>query len=76
MVDEISDVLNKEEFFGLYQVETTKAEMLIAAIPDVLQRLNISTTNLRGLCYDGASGSRGGVPTQLQQEPRATCSQQ
>lgn len=64
-----------EEFIGLYQVESTESGMLVAVIHDVLQRLNISVSKLRGQCYDGASamsGSRGGVATKLQQEePRA-----
>ena len=49
--------------------------MLVAVIHDVLQRLNVSVSKLRGQCYDGVSamsGSRGGVATKLQQEePRA-----
>ena len=64
-----------EEFIGLYQVESTESEILVAVIHDVLQRLNVSVSKLRGQCYDGASamsGSRGGVATKLQrEEPRA-----
>ena len=44
--------------------------MLIAVIHDVLQRLNISVSKLRGQCYDGGSAmsrSRGGGATKLQQ---------
>ena len=53
-----------EEFIGLYQVESTQSSILVATIRDVLQRVNVSITKLRGQCYDGASsmsGSRGGV---------------
>ena len=64
-----------EEFVGLYQVECTQAEMLVAVVHDVLKRLNISTLKLRGQCYDGAlsmRGSQSGVATQiLKEEPRA-----
>ena len=64
-----------EEFIGLYQVDSTQASALVATIRDVLQRVNVSITKLRGQCYDGASsmsGSRGGVAIQLQrEEPRA-----
>ena len=51
-----------KEFIGLYQVESTESGMLVAVIHDVLQRLNVSVSKLRGQCYDGASAmsrSRG-----------------
>ena len=64
-----------EEFIGLYQVSNTQSSTLLAVIRDVLLRVNISITKLRGQCYDGASamaGIRSGVATQiLQDEPRA-----
>ena len=63
-----------EEFIGLYQVESTAAEMLLTIIHDVLQRFNISVSKLRGQCYDGASamsGSRGVANKLQQEEPRA-----
>ena len=64
-----------EEFIGLHQVESTQATALLAVIHDVLLRLNVSITKLRGQCYDGASsmsGSRGGVVTLIsEEEPRA-----
>ena len=70
-----SSLESREEFIGVYQVASTAASSLVATIRDVLQRVNVSITKLRGQCYDGASsmsGSRGGVATQLQQEePRA-----
>ena len=63
-----------EEFIGLHQV-ATQATALLAVIHDVLLRLNVSITKLRGQCYDGASsmsGSRGGVATLIsEEEPRA-----
>ena len=64
-----------EEFIGLYQVSNPQSSTLLAVIRDVLLRVNISITKLRGQCYDGASamaGIRSGVATQiLQDEPRA-----
>ena len=70
-----SNLESHEEFIGLYVVDSTQSSTLVATIHDVLRRLNVSITNLRGQCYDGASsmsGSRGGVAIQLQkEEPRA-----
>ena len=70
MIDETTDVSNMEqvvicfrwvdqsleahEELHAYRVESTESEMLIAIIHDVLQRLNISVSKLRG-SYDGAS---------------------
>ena len=63
-----------EEFIGLYQVGSTDASSLFAVIYDVLLRLNISITKIRGQCYDGASsmaGTRSGVATWIMEEPKA-----
>ena len=64
-----------EEFAGLYQVPNTEASTLFMVARDVMSRLNISFSHLRGQCYDGASsmaGSRSGVATLVQkEEPRA-----
>ena len=91
MVDETTDVSNKEqviicfrwvdcklqshkEFTGLYQTDSTQSSAL-HHIRDVLQRLNLSITKLRGQCYDGTSsmlGVRGRVVKKiLDEEPRA-----
>ena len=55
MVDETMDISNKEQvvvahevFIGLYQIESTQSEMLLAMVHDVLHRLNISRSNIRG----------------------------
>ena len=70
-----SKLVAHEEFIGLYQVESTQVTVLLAVIHDVLQRLDVSITKLRGQSYDGASsmsGSRGGVATLiLEEESRA-----
>jgi len=64
-----------EDFIGLYEVGSTQAAMLVSVIRDVLVRLNLSVSKIRGQCYDGASamsGSRSGVATQIKElEERA-----
>ena len=65
----------QEEFVGLYKVPSTGAEIIYAAITDVLLRLNLAISKVRGQCYDGAatmSGTKSGVATRLYAaEPRA-----
>lgn len=64
-----------EEMIGLYHVESIKSDVLVASLKEVLLRLNLSLTNCRGQCYDGAAnmcGARSGVSTQIQaEEPKA-----
>ena len=48
-----------EVFMGLYFVESIKADTLTAVIKDVLQRLNLSLSKLRGQYYDGAATMAG-----------------
>ena len=72
----VSDSLEvHEEFFGLYQVASIKAEVLASTAMDCLQRSNISVIKLHGQCYDGASnmsGAKSGVAKRIQdEEPRA-----
>ena len=72
----VDDDLNVfEEFLGLYQLTETDAGSIVAAIKDVLLRLQIPTSKLRGQCYDGCgtmAGKKSGVATRIQQEePRA-----
>ena len=61
----------QEEFVGLYKVPSTGAEIIYAAITDVL----LAISKVRGQCYDGAatmSGAKSGVATRLYAaEPRA-----
>ena len=65
----------QEDFVGLYEVASTRAETIYAAITDVLLRLNLALSRVRGQCYDGAatmSGAKSGVATRLRAaEPRA-----
>ena len=64
-----------EEFVGLYEVASTGADIIYGVISDVLQRLNVAVSKVRGQCYDGAatmSGKKSGVATRLcAEEPRA-----
>ena len=72
-VDENFEV--REEFVGLFEVASTGAEVIYAAITDVLLRLNLAISKIRGQCHDGAaamSGSKSGVVTRMcAAEPRA-----
>ena len=65
----------QEDFVGLYEVASTRAETIYAAITDVLLRLNLALSRVHGQCYDGAatmSGAKSGVATRLRAaEPRA-----
>ena len=64
-----------EEFVGLHVVNTVASDMITAVLKDVLLCMNLSLSNCRGQCYDGASnmsGRRSGVAVQLSsEEPRA-----
>ena len=64
-----------EDFLGMYAVDSIDARSLLGVIHDVLKRLNLSISKVRGQCYDGVSamsGSRGGVVKMIQdEEPRA-----
>jgi hypothetical protein len=72
-VDEQLDV--HEEVIGYYSLETTTSANIVSTIKDALLRMDLSISNCRGQCYDGASsmsGSRSGVATQLAiLEPKA-----
>ena len=63
-----------EDLIGLYIVNDITSATLVSTIKDVL-RFNLSISNCRGQCYDGASnmaGIKSGVATVLQkEEPRA-----
>ena len=68
-VDEDLNVF--EDFVGLYHLMTTDAASIVAAIKDVLLRLQIPFSKLRGQCYDGCStmaGTKAGVAARIQQE--------
>ena len=62
-------------FIGLFEVASTGAEIIYAAIEDVFLRLNLAISKVHGQCYDGAatmSGSKSGVVIRIcAAEPRA-----
>ena len=74
MANEVTDCRNKEQFrfrwvnkgfnthedfIGSYNVGNIKADTLVTVIKDVLITLNISLSNARGQCYDGANNMYG-----------------
>ncbi|XP_065191926.1 zinc finger MYM-type protein 1-like [Sycon ciliatum] len=69
------DLMEHEDFIGLYQVDTIDANTLFSAIKDVLLRMNLSWKKCRGQCFDGASnmsGARNGVASKvIAEESRA-----
>ena len=44
-----------KEFVGLHDVALTRAETIYAAITDMLLRMNLSVSKVRGHCYDGTA---------------------
>lgn len=53
------DLVLHEEFVGMYEVLVTTGENLAKVIMDVLLRLNLSISGLRGQAYDGAANMAG-----------------
>jgi len=53
------DLVVHEEFIGLYEVSLTTGENLARVVKDVLLRLNLPITGLRGQAYDGAANMAG-----------------
>ncbi len=70
-VDDNLEVL--EGIVGYYSMESTTSTVIVTTITDVLLRMNLSISNCRGQCYDGASSiSRSSVAIQLSEpEPKA-----
>lgn len=63
------DLVVYEEFLGLYAVSSINAATLFTVIQDILLRLNLPTSKLRGQCYDGCStmsGVRSGLAKRVQ----------
>ena len=46
------NLIDHEDFIGLYQVDSIEANSLVSAIKDTLLRMGLSLTNCRGQCYD------------------------
>ncbi len=75
-----ADLLVHEDFIGLYETTSTTGENLAKIILDVLLRLNLLISGLRGQAYDGASnmaGEHSGAQAVIQREqplaPRVHC---
>ncbi len=51
----------REDFVGLHQLDCTKSEFVFNMLKDVLLRLNLSMSKMRGQCYDGAANMSGRV---------------
>ena len=71
------DLEDREDFIGLYQVNSITADSLTFHIKDALLRLNVQLSQCQGqcYCYDGATnmnGIRSEVSTQIiKKEKRA-----
>ena len=67
----VDDQLNPKEYFlGLYEVQSTTADVLLAVVKDIFQRFGLSFDDLRAQCYDGASNMSGihhGLAAQITQ---------
>ena len=64
-----------EDFVGLYQVDSIASSSILEVLKDTILRLNLTMSNCRGQCYDGAAnmaGIRNGVAVQMCVE--AVCS--
>ena len=58
-----------EDFIGMYRLESTKSDVIFKMLNDVLIRLNLSVSKMRGQSYDGAANMAGcvnGVAPQFQ----------
>jgi hypothetical protein len=53
------DRVPHKEFIGLYRVSETTGEGIAKIATDVLLRLNLPMSGLRGQSYDGASNMAG-----------------
>ena len=59
----------REDFVGLYQLQSTKSENIFSVLTEVLQEFNLPLSKLRGQSYDEAanmSGSKNGVVRKIQ----------
>ena len=69
------DLEPREEFIGLHAMEVINADAIVKVIKDVLVRMNLAMTRIRGQCYNGCStmaGEKSGVAKQIkEQESRA-----
>ena len=65
------DLEPREDFIGLHAMEVINADAIVKVIKDVLLRMNLAMTRIRGQCYDGCStmaGEKSGVAKQIKEE--------
>ena len=67
-----------EDFIGLHQMDKIDATTLTKVIKDIILRLGLDPSKLRGQCYDGCNtmmGLKKGVSTQIKNDidGRALC---
>ena len=72
------DLNPHEDFIGLHQVDKLDATTLTKVIKDIILRLGLDPSQLRGQCNDGCStmmGLKKGVSTQIKNDVdgRALC---
>ena len=64
-----------EDLIGLHHVASITSDVLVGCLKDTILRMNLSISNCRAQCYDGAAnmrGSRNGTCTKIcAEEPRA-----
>ncbi|KAF3834465.1 hypothetical protein F7725_025669 [Dissostichus mawsoni] len=66
-----ADLQPKEEFLGIYQVSSTTGQNIAKVVCDVMTRLQLPLSQLRGQTYDGAANMAGrlqGVQAILRKE--------
>ena len=72
----LPDLTTHEDFLGMYLIEKPDAEMITAALKDILLRCNLRLFECRWQAYDGAStvsGHRSGVAENPAANPAAHC---
>lgn len=69
------DLEAHEDFLGFYHIPNINADTIVSVMKDILLRLQLSWSNCRGQCYDGANnmlGCKSGVAKQIQDiQPKA-----
>ena len=67
------DLKPREDFIGLHAMEVINTDAIVKAIKDVLLRMNLAMTRIRGQCYNGCSTmarEKSGVAKQIKEEER------
>lgn len=67
------NLIAHEDFIGLYETPSVKANVIVSTITDTLIHMNLTLSKVRGQCCDGASNmsnSRNGVAKQIEDMQR------